>query len=120
MTDFKKQLIVLLEREIPKLADRIQAGAVDARTPAPFAAFSVPEETSVRTLHGIAGYRTMFEVAVYDSKFSGTERLKHRVIAALEVRSSTANDVASNHPRQSITPITICMVRRSRSASSEY
>lgn len=84
MTDFKKQLIVLLEREIPKLADRIQAGAVDARTPAPFAAFSVPEETSVRTLHGIAGYRTMFEVAVYDSKFSGTERLKHRVIAALE------------------------------------
>lgn len=84
MTDFKKQLIALLEREIPELADRIQAGAVDARTPAPFAAFSVPEETPVRTLHGIAGYRTMFEVAVYDSKFSGAERLKRRVIAALE------------------------------------
>lgn len=84
MTDFKKQLIALLEREIPELADKIQAGAVDARTPAPFAAFSVPEETPVRTLHGIAGYRTMFEVAVYDSKFSGAERLKHRVIAALE------------------------------------
>lgn len=78
------QLIALLEREIPELADRIQAGAVDTRTPAPFAAFSVPEETPVRTLHGIAGYRTMFEVAVYDSKFSGTERLKHRTIAALE------------------------------------
>ena len=84
MTDFKKQLIVLLKREIPELADRIQAGAVDARTPAPFAAFSVPEETPVRTLHGIAGYRTMFEVAVYDSKCSGAERLKHRMIAALE------------------------------------
>lgn len=84
MTDFKKQLIALLEREIPELADRIQAGAVDARTSVPFAAFSVPEETPVRTLHGIAGYRTMFEVAVYDSKFSGAERLKHRVIAVLE------------------------------------
>ena len=79
MMDFKKQLIALLEREIPELADKIQAGAVDARTPAPFAAFSVPEETPVRTLHGIAGYRT-----VYDSKFAGAERLKHRVIAALE------------------------------------
>ena len=84
MMDFKKQLIALLEREIPELADRIQAGAVDARTPAPFAAFSVPEETPVRTLHGIAGYRTMFEVAVYDSRFAGAECLKHRVTAALE------------------------------------
>lgn len=84
MTDFKKQLIALLEREIPELADKIQAGAVDARTPAPFAAFSVPEEAPIRTLHGIAGYRTMFEVAVYDCKFSGAERLKHRVIASLE------------------------------------
>lgn len=73
-----------MEREIPELADRIQAGAVDARTPAPFAAFSVPEETPVRTLHGIAGYRTMFEVAVYDAKIACAEKLKHRVIAALE------------------------------------
>ena len=82
--DFKKHLIALLEREIPELADKIQAGAVDARTPAPFAAFSVPEETPVRTLHGIVGYRTMFEVAVYVSRCSGAERLKLRVIAALE------------------------------------
>jgi len=84
MMDFKKQLIALLEREIPELADRIQAGAIDARTPVPFAAFSVPEETPVRTLHGIAGYRTMFEVAVYDGRFAEAERLKHRVVAALE------------------------------------
>ncbi len=84
MTDFKKQLIALLEREIPELADKIQAGAIDAQTRAPFAALSVPEETPVRTLHGIAGYRTMFEVAVYDSRFSGAERLKRRAIAALE------------------------------------
>ena len=84
MTDFKKQLISLLEREIPELADKIQAGAVDARTPTPFAAFSVPEATPVRPLHGIAGYRTMFEVAVYDGRFGEAERLKHRIIAALE------------------------------------
>lgn len=84
MKDFKTRLISLLKRDIPELADKIQAGAVDARTPAPFAVFSVPEEMPVRTLHGIAGYRTMFEVAVYDSKFSSAERLKHRVISALE------------------------------------
>lgn len=81
--DFKKTLIGLLERAIPDLRDKIQAGAVDERTAAPFAAFSVPEETPVRTLHGIAGYVTSFEVAVYDSKFAGAEQLKHCVIAAL-------------------------------------
>lgn len=82
--DFKKTLIGLLERAIPDLRDKIQAGAVDARTQPPFVAFTVPEETPVRTLHGIAGYVTTFEVAVYDAKFAGAERLKHTVIAALE------------------------------------
>lgn len=42
MTDFNKPLISLLEREIPELADRIQVGAVNAQTLAPFAALSVP------------------------------------------------------------------------------
>lgn len=84
MDDFKKTLIALLEREVPDLRDKIQAGAVDAGTQPPFAAFTVPEETPVRTLHGIAGYTTTFEVAVYAAKFAGAEQLKHRVIAALE------------------------------------
>lgn len=82
--DFKKTLIALLEREIPDLRDKIQAGAVDARTQPPFVAFTVPEETPVRTLHGIAGYVTTFEVSVYDAKYAGAEKLKHKVISALE------------------------------------
>lgn len=82
--DFKKALLSLLEEAIPDLRDKIQAGAVDAGTQPPFAAFTVPEETPVRTLHGIAGYVTTFEVAVYDAKFAGAEQLKHAVIAALE------------------------------------
>lgn len=82
--DFKKTLIALLERAIPDLRDKIQAGAVDAGTQPPFAAFTVLEDTPIRTLHGIAGYVTTFEVAVYDSKFAGAERLKHAIIAALE------------------------------------
>lgn len=82
--DFKKTLLALLEGAIPDLRDKIQAGAVDAGTQPPFAAFTVPEETPVRTLHGIAGYTTTFEVAVYDAKFAGAEQLKHAVIAALE------------------------------------
>lgn len=82
--DFKKTLIALLEREVPDLRDKIQAGAVDARTQPPFVAFTVPEETPVRTLHGIAGYVTTFEVSVYDTKFAGAEKFKHKVISALE------------------------------------
>nr|DAZ61876.1 MAG TPA: hypothetical protein [Caudoviricetes sp.] len=84
MTDFKKELISILEREIPELRDKIQAGAVDERTAAPFAAFSTPEETPVRTMHGIAGYVTTFEITVYDKRIADVEQLKHRIIAALE------------------------------------
>lgn len=84
MTDFKKQLLALLECEIPCLTDKIQAGAADARTAAPFAAFTYPEEIPIRTIHGIAGFRTLFEVSVYESKFAAAEQLKCRVIAALE------------------------------------
>lgn len=84
MTDFKKELIATLEWEIPELRDKIQAGAVDERTTTPFAAFSTPEEIPIRTMHGIAGYVTNFEIAVYDKKVAALERLKHRVIAALE------------------------------------
>lgn len=84
MTDFKTELIALLEREIPELRDKIQAGAVDERTAVPFAAFSTPDETPVRTMNGIAGYVTTFEVAVYEQKTSALEKLKHRIIATLE------------------------------------
>lgn len=84
MTDFKTTLISLLEDNIPDLRDKIQAGAVDAQTAVPYAAFSTPEETPIRTIHGIAGYVTTFEMSVYHSKLSEAEKLKHRVIATLE------------------------------------
>ena len=45
MTDFKTRLIALIEAAVPELQGHVQAGAVDARTPTPFAAFTVPEET---------------------------------------------------------------------------
>ncbi len=84
MSDFKTELITLLETSIPELRDKIQAGAVDERTATPFAAFTSPEETPIRTIHGIAGYTTTFEIAVYDKKFASVETLKHRIIATLE------------------------------------
>ena len=71
MTDFKTELISLLERELPELRDKIQAGAVDERTAVPFAAFSTPDETPVRTI-------------LFEQKTSSLEKLKHHVIAALE------------------------------------
>lgn len=82
--DFKIKLIALLEKQVPELKDKIQAGAVDAETPVPYATYSTPEETAIRTIHGIAGYTTTFELSVYHSKMSEAEKLKHRVIKVLE------------------------------------
>lgn len=84
MIDFKTALIALLEEQVPELRDKIQAGAVDAETPVPYAAYSTPEEVPIRTIHGIAGYTTTFDVLVYHTKMSEVEKLKHKVIKALE------------------------------------
>ena len=84
MTDFKVEILALLEAALPELGDRIQAGAVDERTATPFAAYTTPEETPVRTKSGIAGYLVTFEVSVYDRKYASMQNLRHRVIAALE------------------------------------
>lgn len=84
--DFKTALIALLEKQLPELKGKIQAGAVDAETPVPYAAYSTPEETAIRTKHGIAGVTTFFDLSVYHSKMSEVEKLKHRVIKALEAQ----------------------------------
>lgn len=84
MTDFKTILIALLEEQVPELKDKIQAGAVDAETPVPYAAYSTPDETPIHTIHGIAGYTITFDVSVYHTKMSEVEKLKHKVIKALE------------------------------------
>ena len=81
---FTVRIIELLESAIPELADRIQAGAVDAKTGVPFAAFTMPDEQPIRTKCGIAGYVVSFEVSVYHNRVSQTEQLRHKVIAALE------------------------------------
>lgn len=82
--DFKTAVIALLEKQIPELKGKIQAGAVDAETPVPYAAYSTPEETPIRTIHGIAGFNTLFDLSVYHTKMAEVERLKLKVINALE------------------------------------
>ena len=84
MTDYRIQLIKTVEDSVPELRDKIQAGAVDAGTAAPFATFSTPEERPIHTKSGIAGYDIVFEVPVYDKKVSGAEQLRHKILAALE------------------------------------
>lgn len=84
MTDFKVEILALLESALPEFGDRIQAGAVDERTATPFATYTTPDETPIRTKSGIAGYQTTFEVSVYDKRIAQLEQLRHRVIAALE------------------------------------
>ncbi len=85
--DFKKELIAKLEKAAPELKGKVQAGAVDAETPAPYAAFTTPEETPLRTIHGIAGIQTTFEIAVFHTKLAAVEVLKERVIATLDLAS---------------------------------
>lgn len=84
MADFKSILIATLSEAIPQLEGKIQAGAVDEKTPSPFATFSLPEEKPLRTLSGIAGFETAFEISVYDSRFAGADSLKKEVITVLD------------------------------------
>lgn len=85
MEDFKKQLIAVLETGVPGLKDKIQAGAVDAETSVPYAAFTIPEETPLRTIHGIAGMNISFELAIFHNKMASLETLKTEVIRALDL-----------------------------------
>ncbi|MFI3298765.1 MAG: hypothetical protein R3Y49_03065 [Rikenellaceae bacterium] len=88
--DFKIELLKILEQEIPELEDKVQAGAVDASIKAPYAAFSVPEEVPIRTIHGIAGYTTTFDLAIFHPQLAETEKLKLKAINALEGQKLTA------------------------------
>ena len=63
---------------------KTQAGAVDEKTAAPFATFTTPEEKPLRTLSGVAGYETTFELTVYHSRVAGAEELKRKVVRALD------------------------------------
>ena len=93
--DFKSSILTTLSDNVPELDGKIQAGAVDEKTAAPFATFTTPEEKPLRTLSGVAGYETTFEltvyhsrvafeVSLYDNRFAGVEELKRKVIRALD------------------------------------
>lgn len=84
MSDFKTALIEVIQTAAPELEGKIQCGAVDAETVAPFATYSTPEESPVRTKDGIAGYDTLFEVEVFDTRVGGAEVLKRKVRGAIE------------------------------------
>lgn len=82
--DFKKDFIANLEKAVPELKGKVQAGAVDAETPVPYAAFTTPEETPLRTIHGIAGIQVLFDLGVFHSKMAAAETLKQKTINALD------------------------------------
>ncbi len=84
MNDFIADIITRLEAELPELGNRIQPSAVDPGTATPFAAFTLPTETPIRTIDGIAGYDTTFEVAVVDKRHSQCSKLKSKIIEALD------------------------------------
>jgi hypothetical protein len=84
MNDFKTEFIDKLEKAMPELKGKVQAGAVDAETPVPYAAFSTPEELPLRTKDGIAGVQVTFDLGVFHTKMAAVEILKRRTIEALD------------------------------------
>ena len=52
--DFKSIILTTLSDNVPELDGKIQAGAVDEKTAAPFATFTTPEEKPLRTLFAVA------------------------------------------------------------------
>ncbi len=82
--DFKTELIRIVERDIPELASKIQIGAVDAQTAAPYALLSTPPETPIRTFDGIVGYDVTFEMSIFHTRLAELESLKIKLINTLE------------------------------------
>ena len=84
MSDFRTTLIAAIESAATELSGKIQCGAVDEGTTAPFATYSTPEERPLRTKDGIAGCDIVFEVEVYDNRVAGAESLKQKVRGVIE------------------------------------
>lgn len=78
------EVIKRLESTVPELKGKIQVGAVDEETKTPYAVCSQPEEVPIRTIHGIAGYRTTLDLNVYHLRKSEADRLKASCVTALD------------------------------------
>ena len=75
----------IIETAALELEDKVQCGAVDAETVAPFATYSTHGgKLPVRTKDGICGYESLFRVEVYDNRVAGAESLKRKVRGAIE------------------------------------
>lgn len=81
--DFKALIIERIEEHIPELKDNIQPSAVDAETPIPYAVFK-SSETPIRTIHGIVGSETAFEITVFHTMLPPLEDIKSRLIECLD------------------------------------
>lgn len=84
LPDFRTAIIDAIEADYPALLGKVQCGAVDEGTTAPFATFGTPEERPLRTKDGIAGSDTLFEVEVFSSTVVQAEYLKRKAIAAVD------------------------------------
>lgn len=84
LEDFRTAIIEAIETAAPKLLGKVQCGAVDEGTVAPFATYSSPEEHPIRTKDGIAGCDILFEVEVFSNSVVQAEHLKRCVRDAVE------------------------------------
>lgn len=85
MTEFIAAFIELIESELPQLVDKIQHGAVDAEIQPPYAAYSVPASEPIRTIHGIVGYTTTFELIIVDRSLAQVDELSRKIIRITEI-----------------------------------
>lgn len=83
MSDFKAELIALIEARVPKLRTKIQHAAVEAKMGAPYAAFTEPETEARRTIHGV-WWENGFDILVLDTTLRGAEELRDGIIAAVD------------------------------------
>lgn len=84
MTNFIAEFLELIEDNVPQLADKIQHGAVDAETPRPYAAYTMPTSEPLRTIHGIAGWRSTFDFTLVGERLAELDDLARKIIAIVE------------------------------------
>lgn len=84
MNDFSKEVVTLIETLEPAMKNNVKPGMVSAETKPPYAAYSEPTEEPKRTKDGIAGYRTTFELAIFNDTKVSAERLKNSLKTKLD------------------------------------
>ncbi|MFR9500650.1 MAG: hypothetical protein SNH18_09435 [Rikenellaceae bacterium] len=81
----------LLNAELPELGSRIQPNAVDYASPTPYLAYTLPEEQPIHTIHGVAGYYVVMDIAIVCNTYAELQSIINKIVATLDRQTIAAH-----------------------------